>query len=225
MHVADGSKQACGCTVGTHACGPPLHARPGRRRARTWPTRRSPFLVKATTEGVVRPPSALVMMVGLPPSMAATALLVVPRSTPTTCVLVRFVEGWARRACVERSGEARRVGAPALGGRPQRARTNSGRRSGIIRANGQRQEARGSCICGLSGPDGWHHEACFDRPGLCLSPCRSSNCLTFSARTVTCLLRRALGAPRRPEARAAELPRTDLLLRVCMVSAVRRLEN
>lgn len=51
----------------------------------TWPTRRSPVLVKATTEGVVRPPSALVMMVGLPPSMAATALLVVPRSIPTTC--------------------------------------------------------------------------------------------------------------------------------------------
>ena len=38
---------------------------------RTWPTRRSPVLVKATTEGVVRPPSALGMMVGLPPSMAA----------------------------------------------------------------------------------------------------------------------------------------------------------
>lgn len=51
----------------------------------TWPTRRSPVLVKATTEGVVRPPSALVMIVGLPPSMAATAELVVPRSMPTTC--------------------------------------------------------------------------------------------------------------------------------------------
>ena len=42
-------------------------------------------MVNATTEGVVRPPSALVMMVGLPPSMAATAELVVPRSMPTTC--------------------------------------------------------------------------------------------------------------------------------------------
>lgn len=41
--------------------------------------------MKATTEGVVRPPSALVMMVGLPPSIAATAELVVPRSMPTTC--------------------------------------------------------------------------------------------------------------------------------------------
>ena len=30
-------------------------------------------------------PSTLVTMVGLPPSMAATAELVVPRSMPTTC--------------------------------------------------------------------------------------------------------------------------------------------
>ena len=52
----------------------------------TCPTRRSPFLVKATTDGVVRAPSALVMTVGLPPSMAATAELVVPRSIPTTCI-------------------------------------------------------------------------------------------------------------------------------------------
>ena len=60
-------------------------ARPKSVWGRTWPTSRSPFLVNATTEGVVRPPSALVMMVGLPPSMAATAELVVPRSMPTTC--------------------------------------------------------------------------------------------------------------------------------------------
>ena len=54
-------------------------------RLAIWPTRRSPVLVKATTEGVVRPPSAFGMMVGLPPSMKATAELVVPRSIPTTC--------------------------------------------------------------------------------------------------------------------------------------------
>mmetsp|Transcript_4580 Transcript_4580/g.12509 ORF Transcript_4580/g.12509 Transcript_4580/m.12509 type:complete len:200 (-) Transcript_4580:46-645(-) len=48
------------------------------------PTRRSPPLVKATTEGVVRLPSALAMIVGLPPSIAATAELVVPKSMPTT---------------------------------------------------------------------------------------------------------------------------------------------
>ena len=49
------------------------------RRA-IWPTSFSPLRAKATTDGVVRWPSALGMMVGLPPSMAAMALLVVPRS-------------------------------------------------------------------------------------------------------------------------------------------------
>jgi len=39
------------------------------RRARV-PTRRSPLLVKATTDGVVRPPSALGMTTGSPPSVA-----------------------------------------------------------------------------------------------------------------------------------------------------------
>src|SRR5664279_2558523 len=47
------------------------------------PTRTSPFLANATTDGVVRPPSALAMIVGSPPSRTATAELVVPRSMPT----------------------------------------------------------------------------------------------------------------------------------------------
>src|SRR5437870_8317168 len=51
-------------------------------RLATWPTSRSPSLVKATTEGVVRPPSALGMTTGSPPSMTATTELVVPRSIP-----------------------------------------------------------------------------------------------------------------------------------------------
>ena len=51
-------------------------------RLATWPTRRSPSLVKATTDGVVRPPSALGMTTGSPPSMTATTELVVPRSMP-----------------------------------------------------------------------------------------------------------------------------------------------
>ena len=57
-----------------------------KAKRRTWPTRRSPVLVNATTLGVVRPPSLLGTMVGLPPSIAATAELVVPKSMPTTCV-------------------------------------------------------------------------------------------------------------------------------------------
>src|ERR671939_429201 len=48
-----------------------------------WPTRTSPFLAKATTDGVVREPSALAMTVGSPPSRTATTEFVVPRSMPT----------------------------------------------------------------------------------------------------------------------------------------------
>ena len=48
----------------------------------TWPTRRSPLSVKATTDGVVRLPSELEMTTGLPPSITATTELVVPRSMP-----------------------------------------------------------------------------------------------------------------------------------------------
>ena len=51
-------------------------------RFATWPTSRSPVLVNATTEGVVRPPSALAITVGASPSMTATTELVVPRSMP-----------------------------------------------------------------------------------------------------------------------------------------------
>src|SRR5918995_1360948 len=51
-------------------------------RLATWPTSRSPLLAKATTDGVMRPPSALVMTCGSPPSMTATTEFVVPRSMP-----------------------------------------------------------------------------------------------------------------------------------------------
>src|SRR5574344_1588210 len=51
-------------------------------RFATWPTIRSPVLEKATTEGVVRVPSALAITTGSPPSRTATQELVVPRSIP-----------------------------------------------------------------------------------------------------------------------------------------------
>src|SRR3954470_12022912 len=51
-------------------------------RLATVPTRRSPPLVNATTDGVVRPPSAFSMTVGSPPSSTAMQELVVPRSIP-----------------------------------------------------------------------------------------------------------------------------------------------
>src|SRR3712207_6511125 len=47
------------------------------------PTRTSPFLANATTEGVVREPSEFAMTVGSPPSRTVTTELVVPRSMPT----------------------------------------------------------------------------------------------------------------------------------------------
>ena len=46
------------------------------------PTSRWPSRVNATTDGVVRPPSAFGMTVGSPPSSTAIAELVVPRSIP-----------------------------------------------------------------------------------------------------------------------------------------------
>src|ERR1700729_2535652 len=57
-------------------------------RLATWPTRRSPDLVKATTEGVVRPPSSLAITLGSPPSITATTELVVPRSIPIIFAIV-----------------------------------------------------------------------------------------------------------------------------------------
>ena len=60
-------------------------------RLATVPTRRSPLCAKATTDGVVRPPSLFSMTVGSPPSSTAMHELVVPRSIPMVfamCVLL-----------------------------------------------------------------------------------------------------------------------------------------
>src|SRR5688572_30980556 len=51
-------------------------------RLATVPTRRSPDFAKATTDGVVRPPSEFSMTVGSPPSRTAMHEFVVPRSIP-----------------------------------------------------------------------------------------------------------------------------------------------
>src|SRR5262245_53282761 len=61
-------------------------------RLATSPTRTSPDLANATTDGVVREPSALGMTVGSPPSSTATTLFVVPRSMPTA----RAMSGYLR---------------------------------------------------------------------------------------------------------------------------------
>ncbi len=52
-----------------------------------WPTSRSPDSVKATIDGVVRPPSEFSMILAFLPSMTATHELVVPRSMPITLLI------------------------------------------------------------------------------------------------------------------------------------------
>ncbi|EAR26013.1 hypothetical protein A20C1_09039 [marine actinobacterium PHSC20C1] len=54
------------------------------------PTRTSPSLVNATTDGVVRIPSAFAMTVGSPPSRTATTEFVVPRSIPTARAMCSY---------------------------------------------------------------------------------------------------------------------------------------
>src|SRR5271166_1091686 len=51
-------------------------------RLATWPANRSPLLVNATTDGVVRAPSWFAITVGCPASITATQELVVPKSIP-----------------------------------------------------------------------------------------------------------------------------------------------
>ena len=53
------------------------------------PTSRCPSFVNATTDGVVRPPSAFGITVGSPPSSTAIQLLVVPRSMPMVFAMIR----------------------------------------------------------------------------------------------------------------------------------------
>src|SRR4051812_34383311 len=62
-------------------------------RLATSPTSTSPFFANATTDGVVREPSAFAMTVGSPPSRTATTEFVVPRSMPTA----RAMEGLSLR--------------------------------------------------------------------------------------------------------------------------------
>jgi hypothetical protein len=54
------------------------------------PTSRWPSFVNATTDGVVRPPSAFGMTVGSPPSSTAMQLFVVPRSMPIVFAIPGF---------------------------------------------------------------------------------------------------------------------------------------
>src|SRR5579884_1277509 len=78
-------------------------------RLATSPTSTSALRANATTDGVVRAPSALVMTVGSPPSRTETTELVVPRSMPTGRAIVASL-GLARRCfCLGRAQQARGV--------------------------------------------------------------------------------------------------------------------
>src|ERR1700722_13739601 len=56
-----------------------------------WPTRACPSSVKATIDGVVRPPSAFSITLALFPSITATQELVVPRSMPIAFAMTRLL--------------------------------------------------------------------------------------------------------------------------------------
>ena len=64
-------------------------------RFAAWPTTRSPVFVKATTDGVVRAPSAFGTTTGSPASMTAMQEFVVPKSMPR----MRLMAVYQQRAC------------------------------------------------------------------------------------------------------------------------------
>src|SRR5262245_10311354 len=70
-------------------------------RFATCPTRRSPVFVNATTDGVNRPPSGLVMTTGSPPSITATTELVVPRSIPMILLMRSLLNLSGRQSRLE----------------------------------------------------------------------------------------------------------------------------
>src|SRR6266581_3120374 len=66
-------------------------------RLATSPTRTSPVFENATTDGVVRDPSALGATTASPASRTATTELVVPRSIPTALDMGTSSENWGLR--------------------------------------------------------------------------------------------------------------------------------
>src|SRR6266540_543931 len=62
------------------------------------PTSRWSSFVNATTDGVVRPPSAFGITLGSPPSITAMAEFVVPRSMPITFAIELFPPIWVTSA-------------------------------------------------------------------------------------------------------------------------------
>src|SRR5258706_1160545 len=70
------------------------------------PTRISPSSVKATIDGVVRPPSAFSMTLALFPTITATQELVVPRSMPIAFAMIRLLVQRCSFRCLKRRRSA-----------------------------------------------------------------------------------------------------------------------
>src|ERR1700742_5347111 len=86
-----------------------------------WPTRRSPSSRKATTDGVVRAPSAFSITFGVLPSMMATQELVVPRSIP----IILLIKSLARSLLADAT-EGLQVKRPGLATSPVRSGPDAG---------------------------------------------------------------------------------------------------
>src|ERR1039458_1149342 len=84
-------------------------------RFATWPTRPSPLLVNATTEGVVRCPSWFAITVGWPASITATTELVVPRSIPMILPIPLLILSRSNQSLVLKSLEQWRFAAEMCG--------------------------------------------------------------------------------------------------------------
>src|SRR3982074_1863832 len=75
-----------------------------------WPTRTWPSSVKATIDGVVRPPSAFSITLALFPSITATQEFVVPRSIPIAFAMTRLLVFRCVRVALERPALAEWIG-------------------------------------------------------------------------------------------------------------------
>jgi len=118
-------------------------------RFAAWPTRRSPDSVNATTDGVVRPPSGLLITSGLPPSKIATTEFVVPRSIPMTLSVVFAMPVASQARCQRKSSAVTRAFSEVYGQRARlvanrSCRPDTARSKGVTR--GTSSSASASCV-------------------------------------------------------------------------------
>src|SRR5262252_8021723 len=122
------------------------------RRA-SWPTRRSPDFVNATTEGVVRDPSEFGTTVGSPASMTAMTELVVPRSIPTVLgILFSPQAAWLQPAGDRYRRDAARSRSSILSSRRRMIATASKDNPRSRRRRRARRSLRTRTVSGAPGP-------------------------------------------------------------------------